>query len=695
MAGAMVGMRAILLAALVLLGVGAAASGAGNPVSSSRTANGVAVADRAASQIAPPVAAANPAPPAPAPPAASPAPAGPAQPAWKIVPKGSLAASGASSSGQPFFRGGVRSRVGPSSSAPGAPRAVTPSSPVLYNALNKPGEVASNAGNAGGTPPDSTGAIGPNNYVEMVNSSIAVYDRNLNFVARAPLSVFVGVANSYCDVQIQWDPTANRWLFAFLMCNNNPGAQGFVIGWSRTADPSNLSPTGWCATFTTTNPDLFDYPKLGHNNNYLIVGGNFYDMSSAMQPFAGSGLAWFGLPAAGDTSCAAPSFQHTASALIDGDGTTFAFTPVPVNTITGATDGYVFAAYDPAGNVISPRPQSKLAAWHLDSAGVLRQDADIAVTTYSAPFSAPDPGGTFPIDTLDGRLTQAVGDPTTGIWTQHTVGGAGGRSEVDWYEITVSGTTPSIAQLGTITNTTDFVFNAAISPRFDAQGAAIEYTRSGASLPTIAAQIRIASTPAGQMEPGELVLATSTQFDHDFSCNFMGSGAPCRWGDYSGATPDPVHTNVVWGTNEFNATIVGNMPAWSDENFALLVAIKPQSPTSVAATASDQSARVSWTPSTFDAGDADTSYTITAYVGVTAGATLIVGAPATAVIFKGLTNGVTYTFTVITTNLVGASPESPHSNSVTPTRAVQQVPMAPIGLRDGANPGPLGTPGPR
>jgi hypothetical protein len=687
MAGAMVGMRGVLLASVLLVGVGTVASASSSTAATGRPTARAAVADRAVSQIAPPVAAANPAPPAPAPPTTSPAPASPAQPAWRIVPKGSLAASGAPSTGQPFFRGGVHSRVGPPSTAAGIPRVATSSGPVLYNGLKAVGETAALPGNVGGTPPDSTGSIGPNDYVEMVNSSIAVYDRNnLNLRNRATLNNFLGgVGGSYCDVQIQWDPTANRWLFAFLLCNAAPSGQGFYVGWSRTSSPLPLDPSGWCAFGVGTGHFLFDYPKLGHNSNYLIVGGNFYDMSQGSQPFASAGISWLPLPSNSDASCTPTAANISNSgALVDGDGTTLAFTPVPVNTITGATDGFVFAAYDPAGNVISPRPQSRLAAWHLNSAGVLHQDADVPVTTYSAPFSAPDPGGTYPIDTLDGRLTQAVGDPTTGIWTQHTVGGAGGRSEVDWYEITVSGTTPSIAQLGSITNATDFVFNAAISPRFDGQGAAIEYSRSGtATLPTIAAQIRIASTPAGQMEPGELVLATSTQFDHDFSCNFMGSGAPCRWGDYSGATPDPVHTNVVWGTNEFLTTTATINPAWSDENFALLVAIPPQAPTAVTATASDQSARVSWTPSTFDAGDADTSYTITAYVGVTAGPTVIVGAPATAAIFKGLTNGVTYTFTVIATNHVGASPESPHSNAVTPTRAVQQVPIAPPGTRSG------------
>ena len=473
----------------------------------------------------------------------------------------------------------MRSRAGVSTSATGSPQVATASPRIaVYNGLNKPGENAGLTGNVGGTPPDSTGAIGPNNYVELVNSSIAVYDRSLNLVSRSTLDGFVGQPPGVplCDPQIQWDPAANRWLLEILYCGS--GGQVFLVGWSKTSDPSTLSTAGWCEIVVSTGSRLFDYPKLGHNSNYLIVGGNFYNLPST---FVTAAIAWTALPANGDTTCPSNPIitGTTANPLKNGDAVTSAFTPVPVNTITGATDGYVVSAYDPAGNTTNggnggpPIPQSKLAVWHLDSAGVLHQDADIAVTTYAMPFSAPQLNGTTHLlDTLDGRLTQAVGDPTTGIWTQHTVNNSlTGRSVVTWYKITASGSATTLADVGTISDPNDWVFNAAISPRFDAQGAAIQYNRSSlTTYPVIAAQIRLASTPAGQMEPGELVLATSSNFDADFTCNNPSPGVPCRWGDYSAASPDPVQTNVVWGTNEFN-TASGSTPAWSDENFALLV----------------------------------------------------------------------------------------------------------------------------
>jgi hypothetical protein len=418
-------------------------------------------------------------------------------------------------------------------------------------------------------------------------------------------------------------------------------------------------------------------------------------------PFVAAAIAWLGLPPPGDSSCAPTTFNHKGdppalgTPLTNGVSGILSFTPVPVNTDSNASDGYVVSAYDPGGNTNNtgtPTTQTKLAVWHLDSAGNLQTDADISVNPYTVPFSAPQSGTSNHIETLDGRLTQAVGDPTTGIWTQHTVNGPGNRSVVDWYELTFPGSNP--IQQGVVSSPTDFVFNAAISPTCDAQGAAIEYNRSSSTiLPTIAAQVRRAGTAANQMEPGELILATSSAADMDFSCTSP-YGPPCRWGDYSAATPDPVQTAVVWATNEFNTAPSFNPPAWSDENFALLVET-PHAPTGVVAHAGDQSAWVGWTPSTFDPGTPTTSYKLTAYVGVSPVATLTVVAPATAAIFKGLTNGTTYTFTVIAINVIGPSPESAHSNGVTPTRAVQQAPIATPAARSPVNQNPPTTPKPR
>jgi hypothetical protein len=579
--------------------------------------------------------------------------------------------------------------------------------PAIYNGLNKPG-IAASADPVQEVPPDSTGAIGPDDYVEIVNSVIEVWNRNLTTVSTLPLYQFIGVPgvpSNYplCDVQVQWDPAADRWLFSFLFCNTSSSSQGFYFGWSRTSNPEDLV-NGWCVLGLQTTPYLLDYDKLGHNSKYLIVGGNFYDMTtpSTNPPFQSASILFAPLPATGDTGCVPTGVFSVGSPglpLKNGDGVTNAFTPIPVNTMSSSGDGYVIADYDAGGNVTStPAPQSTLAVWHINSSGAVFQDSDIPVPLYAIPPSAPQTGSTNLIDTLDSRLTQAVGDPVSGIWTQHTVAG-GLRSQVTWYELQQSGGSLALTQSGNITSATDFIFNAAISPSFSARGAAIFYNKSSSTtLPSIAGQVRINSTPSGGMEPGEVVLATSGGADVEtISCAKPIASVPCRWGDYSGASPDPANPYLVWGTNEM-ITAATATPAWQDENFAVVAAAPPAPPTDLNATSGhDGYSCVSFAPPTADFGAPVTSFTITAYQGATIARSVTIPAPASLGCVNGLTDGLTYTFTVSAANLAGSGPESAHSPPATPLRgAVQTTSGAPPppATRPGVNPAPTAPPPP-
>src|SRR5215468_2729035 len=93
----------------------------------------------------------------------------------------------------------------------------------------------------------------------------------------------------------------------------------------------------------------------------------------------------------------------------------------------------------------------------------------------------------------------------------------------------------------------------------------------------------------------------------------------------------------------------------------------------VNATAGFASATVTWSAPT--TGDQPTAYTITPYTGSVAQTpTTVPGNPApTSAVVSGLTNGTTYTFTVTASNPVGAGPESPQSNAVTPSASALHV----------------------
>jgi hypothetical protein len=107
--------------------------------------------------------------------------------------------------------------------------------------------------------------------------------------------------------------------------------------------------------------------------------------------------------------------------------------------------------------------------------------------------------------------------------------------------------------------------------------------------------------------------------------------------------------------------------------------VAPSAPTGVTATAGNGSAQVSWTAPD-DGNSPITSYTVTPTTGsTTLSPTVITGnPPATGATISGLTNGLSYTFTVTATNAVGTGPASASSNAVTPTAPT--APSAPTGV---------------
>jgi hypothetical protein len=97
----------------------------------------------------------------------------------------------------------------------------------------------------------------------------------------------------------------------------------------------------------------------------------------------------------------------------------------------------------------------------------------------------------------------------------------------------------------------------------------------------------------------------------------------------------------------------------------------PAPPAKPTASAGDEQATVSWSAPD-DGGSTITKYTVTPYIGSTAGTPKdVTGSPAaTSTTISGLTNGAAYTFKVSATNAVGTSSQSAGSDPVTPAAPV-------------------------
>jgi hypothetical protein len=119
-------------------------------------------------------------------------------------------------------------------------------------------------------PPDTTGAVGPNDYVQAVNSTLVrVFDKNgvprvpavfsMNTVF-APLGGFCA-SNNQGDPLVLYDRIANRWVlsqFAFLNSTTPPFHQCVAV--SKTGDPLGEY---WAFDFITPGNNFPDYGKIG------------------------------------------------------------------------------------------------------------------------------------------------------------------------------------------------------------------------------------------------------------------------------------------------------------------------------------------------------------------------------------------------------------------------------------------------
>lgn len=467
----------------------------------------------------------------------------------------------------------------------------TAHAPKVAVSTNQPGLAASNV-----TPSDSTGAIGPNHYIEAVNSQLGLFNRNLNQLASADLGAFIGLipGNFPTDPEIQWDQQGGRWLYAALEFSTTPPLTTTLdFGWSKSGDPPalTLNNIDWCNFHISTGALIHDFPRLGHDANFLLIGTNAFDAAGTFQTAAVSAIV---KPAAGDSTCTAPSafqFGSATAPLVYPGTTTRLFTPVPANVADNSSTAYIVS--------VNPVSTSSVGVLHVSPVGIgsctappcLVGDGNITINTWAAApttgagvWTIAQPGTANTLDALDGRLTQAVqlADPmasgAAAVWTQHTTGVSSApdaRTFVTWYELLPglcgAGTCPAGAkrQEGVVGDSSLSVFNAAISPDSRGRNAVINFnTGSGTSLVSIAAQGRLESDPLNTMT-GTLTLGSSVVTDSDFSCA-PPFGPPCRWGDYPGASPDPVATDAVWGTNMLNGSVKpGGAPSWLTRNFMI------------------------------------------------------------------------------------------------------------------------------
>jgi hypothetical protein len=403
-------------------------------------------------------------------------------------------------------------------------------------------------------PPDTTGDVGPNHYVQWVNLRYSIYtltrDANSQITAFNLVSGFPKQGNvvwqgfgGRCqtdndgDPIVQYDQLANRWILTQFAVSATPYTQCVAV--STSGDP-----TGTYFRYAYSfNRDFNDYPKMGvWPDAYYIT----YNMFKNGRSFSGNRVCALErdkmlIGATARQLCAQTSNGHHSLEPADLEGTTL----------------------PPAGspNLLLSITSTALNLWRFSvnwtaGTGTLTGPTAVpGVTAFSRACGGgtciPQPGTTQQLDSLADRLMYRLsyrkfGDHESMV-INHSVASGGGAG-IRWYELrnaagqSLGSATPIVYQQGTFAPSSDFRWMG--SAAMDKTGGiAVGYNISNSS--TIKPSIRYAYR--GPADPlGTLGNETNIQ---------VGPGSQLtnlsRWGDYSTISVDPVDGCTMVFTSEF------------------------------------------------------------------------------------------------------------------------------------------------
>jgi len=411
-------------------------------------------------------------------------------------------------------------------------------------------------------PPDPSGAIGPNHYVQMVNLSFAVYSRSgaLLYGPADNRTLWTGFGGPCStrndgDPVVLYDELADRWMMSQFALPNYPSGPFYqCIAVSQTPDPTG---SWYRYEFTISQTKLNDYPKFGVWPDGYYMSVNQFKCTFVSCSWGGAGVVAFerskmllGQTARMvmfDLQSVDPNLGGMLPSDLDG------------STLPPANAPNIFAQMDDDAWGYSP-DQLQLWKFHVDWTTPASSTFTPAGALTTASFNSDmcgysrnciaQPGGTK-LDALSDRLMYRLQYRNFGTYqtlmANHTVDVNGSdRAGIRWYELRDSGGGWNIFQQGTYTSTQDshnrWVGSIAMNGIGDI---ALGYSITSSTLnPSIRATGHLNGDAAGFMTQPEVTIVAGGGYQTHSSG---------RWGDYSQLTVDPVDDCTFWYTQEYYA----------------------------------------------------------------------------------------------------------------------------------------------
>jgi len=401
-------------------------------------------------------------------------------------------------------------------------------------------------------PPDTDGAVGATQYVQVVNTGMAVFDKATGAVVKGPIptsalwSGFGGLCetDNDGDATVVYDKAAGRWVISqFAVSNAGTSSAPYLqcVAVSQTSDATGAY-NRYAFSYGTTFPD---YPKTGVWPDGYYTTFNMFNGNS----FAGAKL------------CA-----YDRNAMLSGAAATqqcFQLSTSYGGVLPSDLDGTIAP---PAGapNYMLNYGSNSLNVWkfHVDWSNAANTSLTGPINLPVAAFAAacgggtciPQPGVSQKLDSLADRMMYRLAyrhfaDGHEALVATHSVNPNGSTKNpnkqaaaVRWYELRINNGAPSVYQQSTFNPNSTFRWMGSIAQ--DKQGnIALGYSASSGTVrPAVRYTGRLATDALNTMQTeASIVEGGGSQTGSNLS----------RWGDYSAMSVDPADDCTFWFTSEY------------------------------------------------------------------------------------------------------------------------------------------------
>ncbi len=409
---------------------------------------------------------------------------------------------------------------------------------------------------SGVAPPDTDGDVGPNHYVQMVNSKLQIFDKNGTSLY-GPVdnsTIWDGFNGSWTgtndgDPIVLYDQQADRWFLSQFAVNTGDGTQWLLLAVSTTADP-----TGSYHRYAFQFTNMPDYPHFGIWPDGYYVSVNQFTTKKGTRAWAGAGVAAFERDEMLTGGTAKMVFFDMGTSYgnllpADCDG---------VFPASGTPNYFTYFNDDAWGGIDELEVWKFNVDWAntanstftvMNSMPVSSFDSDINGSTVSySRDNLSQPGTSQKLHAMTDRLMYRLQFRDFGTHQSmvacHTIDVGGERAGMRWYEMRRTSGNWSKYQEGTYApadGDNRWMGSIAMNGNGDI---ALGYTVVGTSTyPSIRYTGRLASDPLNTMTITETEIIASTSSQTGVN----------RWGDYSCMSVDPTNDLTFWYTQEYTS----------------------------------------------------------------------------------------------------------------------------------------------